>query len=328
MKLLSLTLTNVGGAPNGSYPLTRPGDAPLDLVYVTGPASSGKTAFLEAIVALKESVGAYGAPPNAAKLLRRGARTGRIEGTWLLSAAEMTRAETKQATWTTALDLGSEGVPPFADPALREIFGGYSDDPERGKLEYFPSNRRLAERHSTKPPSLDAEAELRPSSDPGKYAFLEAALVDLALSDGLAAVEQAMARGILLRSDQRDSLAPYRKDIAELAPSIRLVGVDTSGREPLLLFERRDGAQLHLHELSDSEKQAVLFAVTFRRIGLSHSIVLVDQPELYLHPDLQTRFVHALGRLGVDNQIFLATGSPEVMRTAAPHEVVHLGEKR
>jgi predicted ATP-dependent endonuclease of OLD family len=44
--------------------------------------------------------------------------------------------------------------------------------------------------------------------------------------------------------------------------------------------------------------------------------VLVDQPELYLHSDVQLGFVHALGRLGVDNQLFLATGSPEITRTA------------
>src|SRR6185437_7005790 len=233
MKLTRLTLENFRGVPDGSYAFTRPSDgAPLDVVYVTGPASSGKTGFLEAVVALKESVGAYGIPPDSARLLRRGARSGRIEGTWLLSAAEMARAETKQATWTTTLELGGEGVQALAEPALRELFQAYSHDPERGKLEYFPANRRLAERRGAKPPPLDAEGALRAGTRPDKYAFLEAALVDLALSDGLKAVEEASARGILLRSDQRDSLAPYREDIAELAPSIRLVGVDMTGKDP------------------------------------------------------------------------------------------------
>ena len=95
MKLLRLSLENYRGAPNGAYAFTRPeSGAPLDVVYVTGAPSSGKTTFLEAIAALKESVGAYGSPPDPARLLRRGVTSGRIEGTWLLSPAEMELAPT------------------------------------------------------------------------------------------------------------------------------------------------------------------------------------------------------------------------------------------
>lgn len=328
MKLLRLTLDNFRGALSGEYAFTHPATgAPLDTVYIAGPAASGKTTFLEAIAALKESVGPYGPSPDPARLLRRGAKSGRVEGTWLLTPEEAACAEVQNATVTTTLALEPDAVPSLADAGLRAVFARYSHDPGQGKFEYFPSNRRLSARAGAELP-LALEAGLRLSARPDKYAAVGQALIRLALADGVKTVEEAKARGVLLKSDTRDSLAPYRKDLAELSPGIRLAGVEVRGGEPELFFERPDGGRLVLDELSDSEKQAVLFAVTYRRIGLSHSVVLIDQPELCLHTDQQLRFLRALGRLGADNQMFVATGSTEITRLAAPHEIVALGVRK
>ncbi|WP_437671186.1 hypothetical protein [Sorangium sp. So ce131] len=327
MKLLRLTLENFRGAPNGTHLFTRTDDGPpVDTVYITGAEASGKTSFLEAIVALKESVGAYGAPPNPARLLRSGKSTGRVEGIWQLSPEEMDRVKTTQRTWTTKLDLGNL-TPEPADPTIRQLFEAYDHDPAHGKFEYFPSNRRLEGRDARTSTVLDVEARLRPGTERDKYTSVKRFLIDLALSDGVKAIEESMARGVLFRAEQRDSLAPYRRDLASVSPSIRLSGVETNRGLPDLAFERADGTRLFVDDLSDSEKQAVLFCVTFRRIGLSRSIVLVDQPELHQHPDAHVRIVQAITQLGENNQIFFATSSPEVTRTAAPHQIVRLGTK-
>jgi hypothetical protein len=329
MKLLRLNLENFRGAPDGEFSFTHPTTgATLDLIHVTGPAACGKTSFLEAIAALKDSVGSYGASPDPSRLLRRGARSGRVAGTFRLDEDERVRAGVPDALVDAALDLGEGLVPPLADAGLRAVFAAHSHDPARGKFEYFAANRRLAAGEGRKPAPLVLEAGARLGANPDKYASLRRGLLDLALSDGLRSVAEATARGILLRRDARDSLGPYRRDIAALAPGIRLAGVELSGVEPDLVFERRDGTRLGLDDLADSEKQAVLFAVTFRRLGLSRSIVLVDQPELYLAADLQLRFARELCRLGTDNQMFLATGSPEITRAAAPHEIVTLAGAR
>lgn len=328
MKLLSLTLDNLRGAPNGEYAFTHPSTgAPLDTLYITGPAASGKTAFLEAIAALKESIGAYGSPPDTARLLRRGKTTGRIAGTWQVSPEEAARAELPDTRVTASLDLAPDAPPSLADAGIRAIFQAYSHDPAQGKLEYFPANRRLAPRDGAAPPPALVEAGSRLGASPDKYAFVRRALLDLALEGGLRTMEEAAAKGILWKTDTRDPLAPYRRDLAELAPDIRLVGVASGARGPDLVFEKRDGARLTLDDLSESEKQSLLFAATFRRVGLSRSVVLVDQPELHIHPDAQLRFARAIARLGVDNQLFFATGSQEIMRTAAQHEIISLGPR-
>jgi hypothetical protein len=323
MKITRLLMENFRGAPDGAWSFTGPEGAPLDTVIVTGPPSSGKTAFLEAIAALKESVGAYDMPPITKRLLRRGAAAGRLEGTWRLTPEETARAGVDQSTVTTALDLGGDGPAELAGPGLRALFKAYDHDPAHGKLEYFPANRSVCSPAGARPRSVEEEASLRPGKAPEKYAPLRRALVDLGLSDGVKAIEEAAARGLLLRSDQRDSLGPYRRALADLCPGIRLVGVEAIGGGHDLVFERADGGRLTLDDLSESEKQAFLFCATFLRIGLSHSIVLVDEPELHLHTDRQLAFVRALGRLGVDNQIFLATGSLEIAG-AAQGNVVRL----
>jgi hypothetical protein len=316
MKLLRLSLENFRGAPNGTWSFTGADGAPLATVIVTGPAASGKTSFLEAIVALKESVGSYDSPPWGKRLLRRGVTKGRIEGTWLLNAAEMARADLAQSTVTTALELGHEGPVELAEPGLRALFQKYDRDPAHGKFEYFPANRGLGSSGLTPQRGPEHEARLRLGKDSGKYGSTRRALVDLALSDGVRAVEEARARGILLRGEQRDSLAPYRKDLARLCPELRLIGVTKAGNDHDLLFERADGAELGLDDLAESERQALLFCATFRWLGLSHSVVLIDEPELHQHADAQSHFVRALGDMGVDNQLFLATGSIELTQAA------------
>ena len=329
MKLLRLVVENFRGAPNGTYSFTHPSTgAPVETVLITGPASSGKTSLLEAIAALKESVGAWGSPPDPARLVRRGAARGKVEGTWLLTPSEVERAEVKQATIVTRFDLGADATPPDPEFGLRELFKAYDHDPLNGKFEYFPANRRLVPRAGADRSDLAGEAWHRLGSSPAKYASIKKTLVDLALCDGVKTMEEAARRGVLLRNDQRDSLLPYKRDLAGMLPHLRLHGVELENGVPELSFEREDGTHVGLDDLSDSEKQAVLFVATFRRIGLSRSIVLIDQPELYVHADAQLGFVRSIEGLGVDNQIFLATGSLEIERTAAPHQLVRLGVKK
>src|SRR5689334_9068004 len=91
MKILELHLEGFRGAPDGAYRFGG-GDAPSELVVVTGDAGSGKTSFLEAIAAVKEAVGPYGGAPSPASCLRGGADRGRVAARWLLAPDERARS--------------------------------------------------------------------------------------------------------------------------------------------------------------------------------------------------------------------------------------------
>ncbi len=76
--------------------------------------------------------------------------------------------------------------------------------------------------------------------------------------------------------------------------------------------------------MSQSEEQGVLFALLFEGIGLRRSIVLLDTPELHLHPTDHARFFHAICKLGEDNQIVVATASPAIVAAVSPADVIEL----
>ncbi|HZF49532.1 MAG TPA: AAA family ATPase [Polyangiaceae bacterium] len=323
MKLLNLEVENFRGLPNGHYSFTHPATgAPLPVVLVGGGPSSGKTSLLEAIIALKESLGSYDVAPEPSRFLRSGARSGRVQGRWLLTPDEMSRAGLEQPTLTATLALGDGDSAP-AEPNFEEVFSAYSRDPAAEKLEYFPCNRQLVARLGQAP--SDDGGRLRLSSRPDKYAGLEQVLIQLATEDGLGAMAQVDKDGILMRGDHRDSLAPYKAAVAALCPHIRLGGVDVrDGGAPMVWFLRDNGARVDLYSLSHNEQQAVLFAVVYKRFGLNRSILLIDEPELHIHPQEQRRFLDALAGLGGDAQIIATTSSSHLLESAPHHAVILL----
>jgi predicted ATPase len=329
MKLVRLKLANVGAIADGDYALVdRRTGRPLDVVIVTGGPASGKTTLLEAIIAAKEGVGAYGPPPDGSRLLRSGKSSGRIEATWWLSAQEVERAELREPAARTVLELRSEGrARSRHDSRLERLFASYSHDADVGKVDYFPDNRQLVVRSwspMAPPLSEQAEARERLGRDPDKYAPVIRSFVDLAVEQGLRANAALAERGIALRLSAPDAFGPLRAAIARILPDLRFAAVEPRDGAPRVLFERRDGTQVALERLSAFEQQGVLFAVSFWRIGLEHSLVLVDEPELHVHPREQARFLRAIVGLGSDNQVIVATGSEAIVQEATPWQLVDL----
>lgn len=327
MKLCEIQIENARGVPDGRFAFAdRATGAPLDVILITGGPASGKTALLEAIAVAKETAGSYGPHVEPATWLRPGKSSGRIEACWTLSESERLRAGLDSTERVTVLPLG-EATRAEVDPGLRRLFATYSRDPHQGKFEYFPANRRLSG-PSWKPPAAPsseaAEGRLRLTRDPDKYAGLRRLFHDLTLADASRLTALLDAQGVALRTQRPDSLAPFKEAIAALLPDLRLAAVELGERGPRIWFLRRDGRRVELDELSESEQQGVLFAVTFQRLGLHHSVILIDSPELHLHPREHSRFVGRLLELGRGNQIIAATTSTELLKSVRPEQVIDL----
>jgi len=331
VKIVELTLECFLGAPDGTYSFQHPHTLePLPVVVVTGPAQSGKTSLLEAIAAVKELAGSYGAPPDARSLVRRGCRAGSAIATWRLSPEEMERAGTSQAVWRTEVTVGEVARAPDVDPRLRSILETYSLEPRCGKFEYFAADRRLPRRDGLAeepmlPSTIEATMRLRRGAE--KYMGVHRALVECALGDATRRLTLLNERGIAFASEEEDAMTPYRKVLAGLLPNLRLDGLATNRGQQVVRFVRRDGSWSTLTELSEGERQVVLLAVTFLRLGLNDSVVLIDAPELHLHPDNHVVVLQSLAGLGVDNQLIVATASPEIVRFASPHERIQLAAR-
>ncbi len=329
MKLVRVRLTNIGCLPDGEYSfLDRHTGRPLAIALVTGAACSGKTTLLEAVVAAKEAAGAYAPPADARPLLRRGADRGAIEATWAFDEQEIARLGLREGVATTRLDITSAGTKCRPDASLTPLFASFSTDPTRAKFAYFADNRSLPAndwRPSGPTISAQAEARLHLGRTLDKYQPLVRHFVDLAVSQGLQATAIMEQRGVALRASAPDSFAELRRLLAILLPHLRFCGVGLADGAPRVLFERADGSVVDLERLSALERQCLIFAGTFWRVGLHRSVVLVDTPELHAHPRVQVGLVRAIEALGHHNQLIIATSSEAIQRELAMSIVARLG---
>lgn len=323
MKIQRLITNGFRGLPDRAFDLGEArGDKPFDIVFVTGPASSGKTSFLDAIVAAKENVGPYGQRRPPAEYVRRGESGAKVRVDWLLSEAESARTGAQKSRIATESIFASEFVPaPGHDPAIVSILSDYDLDPETGKVELFHARRRLS--RGASPQGITAAAipslalSLRLTRDDAKYAGLEEYAVQTSL--GLDAGDPN-ERGV-----ERRAYAKLAAAFSSLCRSKRLDGVRRAGSGLEPRFADSEGGHYGIDQLSDSERQAFLFAGTFARCGVNGSLVLIDTPELHLGGADAQAFVTAIARLGADNQLVIATGSTEVLALASsPAQVIRL----
>jgi hypothetical protein len=329
VKLLQLTTQGFRGVPDRPFSFARPDNGePLDLVLVTGGPASGKTGLLDAIIAAKEDVGAYGTRPSVSACVRPGAGTAVLEAVWWLAPHERTPAGVSEATVTTRSIFG-EGAPAGDHPAdLGAFFRGYSRSPREGKVELFHAERALpaqrSARHATGEMLPADEARLRLVADNEKHQALRPYLANALLGEALALAATLRESGVALKAGAEGPEAQLRETLRPFLHDKVLDGIEPEGDGYRIRFRGRDGAVVDLDDLSAGEKQGVLFALTFQRLGLSHSIVLIDGPELHLHPSHQAGFLAQLTQLGRDNQIVAATASPVILGTVPPAHVLQL----
>jgi predicted ATPase len=74
---------------------------------------------------------------------------------------------------------------------------------------------------------------------------------------------------------------------------------------------RINDESIPLHALSSGEKQ--LLQILLETLAVGESTIMIDEPELSLHPDWQKGLVGSMRRVNVDAQFILATHSPELM---------------
>ncbi|MFT3772847.1 MAG: hypothetical protein QM820_46265 [Minicystis sp.] len=300
MKIQRATFFGVRGVPDLTLDLTdaRTG-VPRAVVVVTGPSGSGKTRMMEALIAAKEAIRPYGAMATGAAWIGAGSAA-KIRVTFHLDEAERDFAGAASPTLEGEVIFHPDRTAAEADDGLRAVLGRYSHTPAHGKVDYFPVERRIP----TFPPfpgfGSAEQRVVRLGKDQRKYGFILPFLRALD-SDG----------------PRRERFAA---SLAALSPSCRYVP-DPSGEVIARCFSSHGGEPVTAAQLSHGEADAVIFAATATAIGLDHSLVFVDRPEL--HADDVGRLVAGLASLGQDNQLFLA-GRPELIAAAHGAHVVNL----
>jgi hypothetical protein len=299
MKIQRATFIGVRGVPDLTLDTTdaRTGVSPL--VVVSGPSGSGKTRMIEALIAAKEAIRPYGQMATGAPWIGAG-NAAKILVTFHLDEAERDFAGTASPTLEGEVIFLPDRVNAEVDDGLRALLGRYSHNPAHGKVDYFPAERRIP----TFPPfpgfGSAEQRVVRLTRDPRKYGFVLPFLRTLD-HDGA----------------RRERFAA---SLAALSRTCRYVS-DPSGEVIPRCFSSRGAAPVTVGQLSHGEADAVLFAATAAAIGLDHSLVFIDRPDL--HADDLGHLVQGLVSLGQDNQLFL-TGRADLAAAAGGAHVVTL----
>ena len=102
----------------------------------------------------------------------------------------------------------------------------------------------------------------------------------------------------------------------------KMVGLNPEG-EKLPIFKNSAGKIFDINNLSSGEKQLFVRAMALRMLNANNSIILIDEPEISMHPGWQQRIVRVYEKIGNNNQIIIATHSPHVV-ASVPKESVKL----
>ena len=107
-------------------------------------------------------------------------------------------------------------------------------------------------------------------------------------------------------------------DILEL--DVKLKGF-SKDEKTLPIFENSAGEEFDINDLSSGEKQLFLRTLSIKMLEPNNSIILIDEPELSLHPKWQQRIIEVYRKIGENNQIIVATHSPHILGSVSNENI-------
>ena len=90
------------------------------------------------------------------------------------------------------------------------------------------------------------------------------------------------------------------------------------------IFTDSSGKKFGINELSSGEKQLFLRTLAIKMLEPENSIIMIDEPELSLHPKWQQKIVDVYRKIVRNNQIILATHSPHILGSVEKENIILL----
>lgn len=285
---------------------TGPDGEPLSTIVLTGINGSGKTSLLMKIF----------------ELLTQG-RVKRADGRLRFSDPP----HSIQQCWL-------ETVP---DPALEPWFDlldasmrfDYFHDSVRTQLEASPPDQK---ERPVLPKCIFLPSEINfnlvsVSSEPYRYQNSFINIIDEEFARSVPNFFATYIDRMVYENDDvpaRDSIRHACEAINSIFDRLdlesRLAGLRKDGSR-MPVFRNRQDDEFDISGLSSGEKQLFFRIMALKMVEASHSVILVDEPEISLHPAWQQRILTVYEHIGPGNQVFIATHSPHVIGSAEREEV-------
>ena len=298
MKIKNLHIKEFKGLRDISINFEK-NDEPLDLVVLAGSNGSGKTRILESILDYFQKIVNYIENENVAGVF----------------------FETDEQN---CLNQG------YDSNMLYLILNYYNDENnvERGRkvveenLKVFPKIIYVPTETNFQKVEIASPMLVR------EYKFLN--IVDTGLIKDVPSY--IATRIIEMANDQEDTpMQEIRtavfKEINEIFEildlDIKISGISKNAKS-IPIFTNSSGDKFDINELSSGEKQLFLRTLAIKMLNPENSIILIDEPELSLHPKWQQRIVDVYRKIGKNNQIIIATHSSHILGSVKKENIMLL----
>jgi ABC-type cobalamin/Fe3+-siderophores transport system ATPase subunit len=121
--------------------------------------------------------------------------------------------------------------------------------------------------------------------------------------------------------DFPDPLLPFKDAFRQLLAPKELLDPEAKQQQ---LYYSYQGEQFPLSSLSSGEREVVNIVFDFLLCNPSHSIIIFDEPELHLHPELSYKLLQTLQNVGENNQFIYCTHSPDIITASLDHSVIFI----
>ncbi|MBX4271075.1 AAA family ATPase [Clostridium estertheticum] len=93
---------------------------------------------------------------------------------------------------------------------------------------------------------------------------------------------------------------------------VKLIGL-SEDEDTKPVFKNSLGKEFDINGLSSGEKQLFLRGLSLKFLEANNSIILIDEPEISLHPEWQQKIIKVYENIGLNNQLIIATHSPHIV---------------
>jgi predicted ATPase len=293
-----------------------------NFMVICGGNGCGKSALLEALMTAKEHSGAYGSFPFDPKAVSADASTAIISMEVQFSPAEQ---EFVRTTYRESCPERDEVVIEIATggevralkrstPVYR-LFSYYSQ--ARGSPGYFDYITAHRQTNKTTLQTWDSSAlsdQLAKQTlalGQQKFQYTKQYLAGLKMRD-LQAVQTAIREGTALPND---SLAEVRKFFDRFFAPMHFKDV-LLDQAPFGFVVSTPRGEIDIDDLSSGEKEILNIFIRFHQLKPQGAVILFDEADAHLHPDLERRYLQELRSLTEGSQLILTTHSPEMMIAA------------
>lgn len=112
---------------------------------------------------------------------------------------------------------------------------------------------------------------------------------------------------------------------SDLKLDVKMIGLSKNG-ENLPLFRNSFGSEFDINSLSSGEKQLFLRIFALKMLKIDNSIILIDEPEISLHPRWQQLIVKVYEKIGKNNQLIITTHSPQIISSVKAENIIILNK--